>query len=96
MYMAKWELHGIKKVAWAIGWNRKESLKLNPKKFYIFKVKQFVEPSRLEKAFGQMQYDLYKTFGQTTYDIFYRTVALCLVFMLGQMLDDEIRTFALC
>ena len=37
-----------------------------------------------------------KKFGQTTYDIFNRTVALDLVFILAQVLDDEIRTFAEC
>ena len=42
-------------------------------------MKQFIEPSRLEKTFGQVQYDLEKNFGQTTYDNFYRTVAICLV-----------------
>ena len=90
MYMGA----ALKWVAWAIGWNIKETRTLKISTF--LKIKQFIAPSRLGKAFGQMQYDLYKTFGQTTYDIFYRTVALCLVFMLGQMLDDEIRTFALC
>ena len=64
MYMGT----ALKWVAWAIVWNQKETRTLKISTF--LKIKQFIEPSRLGKAFEQMQYDLYKTFGQTTYDIF--------------------------
>ena len=45
---------------------------------------------------GQMQNGLLKSFGQTTDAVFHRTAALSWVFIVGPMLDDEIRTFAEC